>query len=426
MHKMDAVSSINTLVGQMNYLQNGLSKPGLPKPDGGQRLPTHSTNVESGTDAYIRPDKILGHKLDNNVRSCPSLSSSSTNNLQEFSMDFAYEMVTSSSEDVDSAMSYTDSFLLDALQNEMMSCQSSFRKLAEANMNFQKIELKSAVSDKYTCVASQDGVCNVVISTLTVSCDGASLSEEYVTEHTLAAVQESIGLFPLDEVELTYQSMEDEEKALLISNDADKEEAVIEDTSASKEDEPVKEENSKASESSPSANKEPDSATSNEKDSKPVESSHSANEEPDSATVIEMDSKPTESSPTANEEPDSATVIEEDSKPVEISLSNDGEPDSESFKGEEEEEEEEEEEPKKSPPTSVATQSVSNNGDKTLTTKSSKKIGGVVILMVGVGAIAAVLGGILFEKRRRRNEPQRLMEDFKDENSTGIESIVVI
>eukprot|EP00957_Ditylum_brightwellii_P147020 11193130-Ditylum_brightwellii.AAC.1 len=100
---MDAVSSINTLVGQMNYLQNGLSKPGLPKPDGGQRLPTHSTNVESGTDAYIRPDKILGHKLDNNVRSCPSLSSSSTNNLQEFSMDFAYEMVTSSSEDVDSA-----------------------------------------------------------------------------------------------------------------------------------------------------------------------------------------------------------------------------------------------------------------------------------------------------------------------------------
>eukprot|EP00957_Ditylum_brightwellii_P014856 1119904-Ditylum_brightwellii.AAC.1 len=132
------------------------------------------------------------------------------------------------------------------------------------------------------------------------------------------------------------------------------EETVIEDTSASKEDEPMKEENT----------------------------------------------KPTESSPITKERPDSTTLNDKVSKPVEISSNNNGEPGSESFEGEEEEQ------PKKSSPISVATQSVSHNGDETLTRKSSKKIGGVVILMIGVGEIAAVLGEILFEKRRCHNEPQ--------------------
>ena len=133
-----------------------------------------------------------------------------------------------------------------------------------------------------------------------------------------------MGLSPLDEVELTCQSIEDEERALITSSNA------IDDTSTSKEDEPMKEEKG----------------------------------------------KPTESSPSTNKEPDSAMAIGEDSMPVEISFNNVGETDSESFKGEEEEK------PRKSSPISVAPQSVSNNGDETLTTKSSKKIDGVVILMV--------------------------------------------
>jgi len=136
--------------------------------------------------------------------------------------------------------------------------------------------------------------------------------------------------------------------------------------------------------------------------------------------VKEENSKPTESSPTTNEEPTSATLNEEDSKPVEMSPNNNGEPDSESFRGEEEEE------PKKSSSISVATQSVGNNGDETLARKSSKKIGDVVVLMAGVGAIAAGLGGILFKKYRCCNEPRHLMEDFKDKHCTGIESIVII
>ena len=76
-----------------------------------------------------------------------------------------------------------------------------------------------------------------------------------------------MGLFPLDEVELTCQSIEDEEKALLTSSNA------IDDTSASKEDEPMKEEKGKPTESSPSTNKEPGSAMAIGEDSKPIEKS---------------------------------------------------------------------------------------------------------------------------------------------------------
>jgi len=158
---------------------------------------------------------------DEKSRTCPNFSSSQ---MQTFDIQFAYHMETDTATDIPSTKSAVDAAILDAITSAgLMSCDVISRKLEEfitmkrtihseaRHLNSQfmlrNMEIDSNISSDYTCTPSQDGACNVVLNTLSVSTDHPTVTKSDVRKQTISTVQNSMASMSMAGATLTYKPM---------------------------------------------------------------------------------------------------------------------------------------------------------------------------------------------------------------------------
>jgi len=158
---------------------------------------------------------------DEKSRTCPNFS---TSQMQTFDIQFAYHMETDTATDIPSTKSAIDAAILDAITSAgLMSCDVISRKLEEfitmkrtihsearhldSQFMLRNMEIDSNVSSDYTCTPSQDGACNVVLNTLSVSTDHPTITKSNVRKQTISIVQSSMSTMSMAGATLSYQPM---------------------------------------------------------------------------------------------------------------------------------------------------------------------------------------------------------------------------
>eukprot|EP00957_Ditylum_brightwellii_P210771 15365375-Ditylum_brightwellii.AAC.1 len=131
-------------------------------------------------------------------------------------------METDTATDISLTKSAIDAAILDAITSAgLMSCDVTSRKLEEfvtmkrlihseaRHLNSQfmlrNMEIDSNISN--TCTPSQDGVCNVVLNTLSVSTDHPTITKSNVRKQTISIVQSSMSTMSMAGATLSYQPM---------------------------------------------------------------------------------------------------------------------------------------------------------------------------------------------------------------------------
>jgi len=133
-------------------------------------------------------------------------------------------METDTATDIPSTKSAIDAAILDAITSAgLMSCDVISRKLEEfittkrtihsearhldSQFMLRNMEIDSNVSSDYTCTPSQDGACNVVLNTLSVSTDHPTVTKSDVRKQTISTIQNSMASMSMAGATLTYKPM---------------------------------------------------------------------------------------------------------------------------------------------------------------------------------------------------------------------------
>jgi len=165
--------------------------------------------VVSKLNSFINEAEIIDDATSTQVvseegsRFCPSVSEE---DMSEVEVHLSYDLETSSIAIVYEMITKVDNAILNSAADSLMSCEETRRKLRDANFSLKKIEIESEVSEDEKCAPSGDGVCSVVISTLTVSTD-SDVPAEIVGAKTLTVVEDSLVNSSIEGAQLEYQPM---------------------------------------------------------------------------------------------------------------------------------------------------------------------------------------------------------------------------